>query len=54
LLDADGHATPRIRVLGSLRIGSLWESLAIPELRVQAQQTAQALLALELSVSAVH
>ncbi|MCW0466555.1 FAD/NAD(P)-binding protein [Xanthomonas sacchari] len=49
LLDADGHATPRIRVLGSLRIGSLWESLAIPELRVQAQQTAQALLALDVS-----
>uniref|UniRef100_UPI00083AE805 FAD/NAD(P)-binding protein n=1 Tax=Xanthomonas graminis TaxID=3390026 RepID=UPI00083AE805 len=46
LLDADGHADPRIRVLGSLRIGSLWESLAIPELRVQAQQQAQALLAL--------
>ncbi|UKE47117.1 FAD/NAD(P)-binding protein [Xanthomonas cerealis] len=46
LLDADGRADPRLRVLGSLRIGSLWESLAIPELRVQAQQQAQALLAL--------
>lgn len=44
LLDADGQADPRLRVLGSLRIGSLWESLAIPELRVQAQQQAQALL----------
>jgi len=52
LLDADGQADPRIRVLGSLRIGSLWESLAIPELRVQAQQTAQALLALDLSAPA--
>ncbi|WP_429001830.1 FAD/NAD(P)-binding protein [Xanthomonas sp.] len=45
LLDAEHRADPRIRVLGSLRIGSLWESLAIPELRVQAQQAAQALLA---------
>ena len=36
LLDADGVADARIRVVGSLRIGSLWESLAIPELRVQA------------------
>ncbi|MBN8800299.1 MAG: pyridine nucleotide-disulfide oxidoreductase [Lysobacteraceae bacterium SCN 69-123] len=40
LLDADGVAEPRIQVLGSLRIGRLWESLAIPELRVQAQQAA--------------
>lgn len=45
LLDASGDADPRIRVLGSLRIGSLWESLAIPELREQAQQATQALLA---------
>ena len=29
---------------GSLRIGSLWESLAIPELRAQAAQAAIALL----------
>jgi hypothetical protein len=32
-------------VIGSLRIGSLWESLAIPELRVQAAQAAQWMLA---------
>ncbi|UYB52266.1 FAD/NAD(P)-binding protein [Xanthomonas sp. AM6] len=52
LRDADGRADPRIRVLGSLRIGSLWESLAIPELRVQAQQQAQALLRELLPASA--
>ncbi|SBV37269.1 conserved hypothetical protein [uncultured Stenotrophomonas sp.] len=45
LLDADGVADPRIRVVGSLRIGTLWESLAIPELRTEAAQAAQALLA---------
>ena len=42
LVDADGHADPRVRVIGSLRIGRLWESLAIPELRGQAQQAAMA------------
>ncbi len=45
LLDADGTPHPRIQVIGSLRIGSLWESLAIPELRVQAAQAAQRMLA---------
>ena len=45
LLDADGTPHPRIQVIGSLRIGSLWESLAIPELRVQAAQAAQWMLA---------
>ncbi len=44
LLDADGVAEPRVQVLGSLRIGRLWESLAIPELRVQAAQAAARLL----------
>lgn len=42
---ADGHAHPRLATLGSLRIGSLWESLAVPELRVQAETAARALLA---------
>lgn len=36
LIDADGKIEPRVQVLGSLRIGRLWESLAIPELRGQA------------------
>ena len=44
LLDADGATDARIRVVGSLRIGTLWESLAIPELRGQAAHAAQALL----------
>jgi len=44
LIDADGVAEARIQVVGSLRIGSLWESLAIPELRAQAAQAGQALL----------
>lgn len=45
LIDADGHAQPDLRVLGSLRIGTAWESLAIPELRVQAADAAAHLLA---------
>ena len=44
LIDADGNLEPRVQVLGSLRIGGLWESLAIPELRAQAAQAAIALL----------
>ena len=45
LVAADGRAQPDLRVLGSLRIGTLWESLAIPELRVQAATVAARLLA---------
>lgn len=41
LVDADGVVEPRIQVLGSLRIGRLWESLAIPELRGQAAAAAK-------------
>ncbi|MEA9557931.1 FAD/NAD(P)-binding protein [Xanthomonas nasturtii] len=44
LLDADGRANPRLRVIGSLRIGSLWESLAVPELREQAAAIARDVL----------
>lgn len=40
LRDAQGGAHAGIHVVGSLRIGTLWESLAIPELRVQAAQAA--------------
>lgn len=46
LVDAEGRAQDRIHVLGSLRIGCLWESIAIPELRGQAETAARALLAL--------
>ncbi len=45
VLDADGHADRRLHVIGSLRIGTLWESLAVPELRAQAAALATALLA---------
>ena len=40
LCDAAGDAHPDIAVLGSLRIGSLWETIAVPELRQQAEQAA--------------
>lgn len=45
LVAADGTPYPRIQVVGSLRIGRLWESLAIPELRQQAQAAARQMLA---------
>ena len=45
LIDADGRPQPTLRVLGSLRIGTAWESLAIPELRVQAADATTRLLA---------
>ncbi len=41
LCGADGVAHPDIAVLGSLRIGTLWESLAVPELRQQAEHAAR-------------
>ncbi|MCF7749300.1 FAD/NAD(P)-binding protein [Bacillus subtilis subsp. subtilis] len=40
LLDSAGRPHLGIQLVGSLRIGTLWESLAIPELRGQAQQAA--------------
>jgi len=39
-IDRRGHPDPRLLVLGAMRIGDLWESIAIPELREQAQQIA--------------
>ncbi|MFT4257247.1 MAG: FAD/NAD(P)-binding protein [Pseudoxanthomonas sp.] len=44
VLDAGGRAQPRLFALGSLRIGTLWESIAVPELRVQAEAIAGELL----------
>ena len=44
VLDAHGRPDPRLLVLGTLRIGDLWESIAIPELRVQARQIAESVL----------
>jgi uncharacterized NAD(P)/FAD-binding protein YdhS len=46
LLDARGHAQDDLRVIGSLRIGEAWESIAVPELRVQAEAIAHDWLAL--------
>ncbi|PPU96292.1 pyridine nucleotide-disulfide oxidoreductase [Xanthomonas populi] len=46
LINADGRADPRMRVIGSLRIGSLCESLAVPELREQAMAIARGVLVL--------
>lgn len=45
LLDADGEAQDDLRAIGSLRIGEAWESIAVPELRVQADTIARALSA---------
>lgn len=42
---AGGQPQARLGVLGSLRIGSLWESLAVPELRQQAQALATQVIA---------
>ena len=46
VLDAYGVAQPWLLALGSLRIGQLWESTAIPELRVQAEDAARRALGL--------
>lgn len=43
VLDAHGRTDPRLLVIGALRIGDLWESIAIPELRVQARQIAESI-----------
>ncbi|WP_369039486.1 FAD/NAD(P)-binding protein [Stenotrophomonas maltophilia] len=45
LRSASGQPQARLGVLGSLRIGSLWESLAVPELRQQAQALAARVVA---------
>lgn len=45
MVDAEGRPQPRIFILGSLRIGCVWESIAIPELRGQAETAVRELLA---------
>jgi uncharacterized NAD(P)/FAD-binding protein YdhS len=45
LLDADGRAERPLFTLGAPRRGELWETTAIPEIRVQAAALAQELLA---------
>lgn len=44
LLDARGHASRLLFTLGPLRRGDLWESTAIPEIRVQALALSRRLL----------
>ena len=46
LVNAEGALLPGVGVVGSLRIGRLWESIAVPELRGQAENAARRLLAL--------
>jgi uncharacterized NAD(P)/FAD-binding protein YdhS len=43
LVAATGETNPRLFTLGSTRVGQLWESIAIPELRVQAEDLAIAI-----------
>jgi uncharacterized NAD(P)/FAD-binding protein YdhS len=45
LVGADGRASGRLFTLGPARKGSLWETTAVPELRVQARELAARLLA---------
>lgn len=40
VIDAAGQAQPRIAAIGSLRLGNLWETTAIPDLREDAQKLA--------------
>ncbi len=44
LLDAEGNARGVLYTLGPLRKGTLWETTAVPEIRVQAEQLAATLL----------
>ncbi|MFZ2235312.1 MAG: FAD/NAD(P)-binding protein [Dokdonella sp.] len=44
LIDRGGAVQPNLYTLGSPRVGSLWESIAIPDLRVQASELAASLL----------
>jgi uncharacterized NAD(P)/FAD-binding protein YdhS len=39
-LDAQGQTTRSIHTVGPLRVGQLWESVAVPELRAQASELA--------------
>jgi uncharacterized NAD(P)/FAD-binding protein YdhS len=43
LIDKDGRSSRRIRALGPLARAAFWESIAIPDIRAQCQQLADAL-----------
>ncbi len=44
LIDADGVASDFLYAVGPIRKGSLWETIAVPELRVQVSELANTLL----------
>jgi glyoxylase-like metal-dependent hydrolase (beta-lactamase superfamily II) len=44
LIDADGAASDFLYTIGPVRKGSLWETIAVPELRVQVSEMANTLL----------
>jgi hydroxyacylglutathione hydrolase len=44
LIDADGAASDFLYTIGPVRKGSLWETIAVPELRVQVSELANTLL----------
>ena len=44
IIDRDGQRSEILLALGPLLRGTLWETIAVPELRVQARRTAQTLL----------
>ncbi len=43
LIGAEGTVQPRVRLVGALRRGELWESTAVPELRAQAAVAAESI-----------
>lgn len=49
LRSSDGKVERNFYTLGSTRIGQLWESIAVPELRAQAQHLARRLLSAEIT-----
>jgi uncharacterized NAD(P)/FAD-binding protein YdhS len=44
VLDKNGNISPGLYTLGPLRIGQLWESIAIPEIRIQAAELTKLLI----------
>jgi uncharacterized NAD(P)/FAD-binding protein YdhS len=45
LIGADGNSAAGLYTIGPLRIADLWESIAMPEIRVQAAALAKVLVA---------
>ena len=49
LIDRDGRRSEMLLALGPLLRGTLWETIAVPELRGQARRVAETLLQLSSS-----